>query len=63
VYEDGHNVAIEMHNDFINNVASMERIPLKAISVAKLIFELQLCISIAYNTLYLGMEKASIARL
>lgn len=33
-----HNVAIEMHNNFIKNVVSIERTALKAISVAKLIF-------------------------
>lgn len=38
--KDSHNVAMKMHNTFIKNVVSTERIPLKAISVAKLISEL-----------------------
>lgn len=39
-----------MHNIFVKNVASTERISSQAISLATLMFRKQLCISIAYNT-------------
>lgn len=49
-------IAVEMHNTLIKNMASRETTPLNAISVARLISELQLCISTAYETPVLERE-------
>lgn len=43
------NIAVETRNTFVKNVASREMAPSNAVSVTKLIFGLQLCISIACN--------------
>lgn len=45
-----------MHDTFLKNVVSMERTWMKAISMPRLIFELQLCISIATTSLAHGEE-------
>lgn len=45
--EDNHSVSIKMHNIFVKNIFSIERISLKAISMARLISRLHLCILIA----------------
>jgi hypothetical protein len=47
--EDSHSVAVEMHNTFVENAVSTERTLLKAVSMARFMLELQLCISTAYN--------------
>lgn len=44
-----HNVAIEMHDTFLEIVVAIEKVLSKAISVARLVSCLQSCIAISYN--------------
>lgn len=43
-----------MHNAFVKSVVSTERAPLKTISMVRLTFRTQLCISSAYGILLPG---------
>lgn len=53
-----HSVAIEMHNTCVENMISTDMTLSKTISMARVVFELQLCISIVYNkSLRLELEK------
>lgn len=50
--KDSHSVAAEVHNAFLENMVSTEVTLTKVLSMARVIFEMQLCISIADNNSY-----------
>jgi hypothetical protein len=56
-------VAVEMHNTFVKEVVFTETPIGKAISLTKLVFRIQLCVSMACHYLYLRTGKGPSARL